>query len=594
MNPEEERTPAPVQLRIGFTPPQRSVSMELRLSGLTVVVDSDDLGLAASHLAATGIYTTLDETRGLLFPVRELMRLRELPKQAAVAGSGVMEILLILIVAPPAAETPVTVNSLADGDVIVAWTDGVLRHEATTSADVVPAMAAMSVPFVATAETWQEVLGSGVQSTVARAHVNLDRFIEISASQPQRVESSPLPGLWRIDGTHYGLPLAYAPYLSRTPGFTWDSGLPVLERPPTDLSEPGFPLSEHAKNDLRDLVNGLASDRARAVVWSPGLGRRVFCLAALQSLDAFPVLIVCAPWAVWSWQRNLELLNRDGDDAQIVTYDALGEWQGSAPASVVFDDLDHFSASDGPIGRALHRFDAVLDLYRVAVSSTLPSAPNELASYMSLLRPAEFDPTVPVALRYPGDPLRRLREHAHPYVSARTTALPGESDRFRRCSVEVLEPSDQLRDALTGSDPKSHREIVTVGTAAHFSPKIGRALELVRTSTQRRIAVVSSSDRALTLLSALLRPRSVAMLDIDDEVTDGTWMVSTKSVPLSAYDLRPMDMVVVLDWPDSLEDLDTAIGGPDEGPSRVTVLHLSGPEDAKLAIRASRGSAPSA
>ena len=573
---------SPLQLRIGFTAPTRALAMELRLTGLTVVVEADDLELAAAHLAAVGVQATRDDVRGLLFPVRELSRVVALPSQVQCRGEGPMAALLEIVDHPPAVDTPIRIDRDPTGDLLLVWTDGSVRRETVIPSSAGPAVTSLGLSHVASADVWPVLSGSLVPLPAGSARVNLDRYVEITAVSPQRVESSPLPALWRIDGTHYGLPLSYADALDKVGGFTWQSAKPVLDAPPRDLVEPGFPLSPHVAADLRTLVDGLSRDRARAIVWREGLGRRMFALAAVECLNSYPLLVVCGPWALWPWRRNLALIGRDGEDAQVVTYEELRFWRGEQPSAVIYDDLNRFCDEVATPGSPLRRFDASLDLVRIAVAPGLPEGPDAVCSFMSVLRPAEFDPSVPTALRYPGDPVRRSREHAGAYISVRSQPAHGRTS-FRRSTVELIDVPDRLRVALETAPDQG--QIISSGSADVLSPKLARAAEMVTTSKVRRIVVATSSERSARLLESLLLPLRAARLHAGQIPTDGVSIARFGGdIPLGRFHLQGVDEVIVLDWPDDSREIDLAVGGPDSGPARVVVLHLAGTIDDRAAL----------
>ena len=580
----------PVQLRIGFAGPLRPIELELRLNGFTVVVDSQDDHLASAHLAAVGVYVEQDPHRGPLFPLRELFKLVSLPQQVDVSAEGTLATFLLLMVAPPTPGTPVAVSSTGADDLRLTWTDGSVRHEAAISQSEGGALGLLGIPFIASADAWPYLVSAPLPQADATVRVNLDRFLEITARLPQQIESLPIPGLWRIDGTHYGVPMAYLDDVLALPGFRWTDVTPASDSPPRMSSETALPLSEHAASDLLDLVGGLSQDRSRAVVWELGLGRRVFALAAIEALDAFPATIVCGPWALWSWRRIIRLLGTRGEDVTVIPYQDLESWRGAPPAAVVFDDLDRFVNEKGSVWRGLRRFDAALDLYRIAVSPNLPSEPGDLMRFMSVIRPTEFDPTLPVSLRYPGDPQRRLLEHVQVYLCERTsTSTPAsESGRFRRSSVALIDPGATLLERLRDLTIDDQRSLVSSGDRFSVSPKIAKTVEMVRASSAERIGIVTSSGRTAELLELLLRPMKCERWSPGSSLNGKVTVVVAPRRVLETVDLREAQEVIIMDWPEDDRMIDAAVGAPNAGPDRVTILHLAGTVDdvdASLAAR---------
>lgn len=598
----------PVQLRLGFSSPTAPVRLLLTLHGLLIYVDSQDRDVALSYLVALGTSVELDTMGSIRIPIRDLERLTDLPPQVDVVASGFLSALWTLVSFLPAADTAVTVSADSPAMLNLSWTDGERRFDEQYPVSLAAAFAGLGVPFVAAPDVWDQILVAGrLPIQVGRARVNLDRFVEITALVPQRVEAAPLPALFRIDGAHFGIPLSHAGLIQELPGFSWDGPQPFPARPPRDITTPQLGLSEHAASDLRELVNGLAIDSARLVAWAPGLGRRIFCLAALESLAAFPALIVCGPHALWSWVRHSELLGRrwvlgesESDDASdadihIVTYDMLPRRNISSPAAIVFDDIDMGVSKYASWADSLHRFDGLLDVPRVGLLQQLPSDPQRLVEMLAALRPGEFRAETPVALRYPGDTDARLGAHAAVYLSQRTE---GSAIRFRQSSVELLDCPTEFTEAIAELRASSlvdeervaaERHIVAIGTRTHMSPKVAFALQLAQEALVNRstLLIVAGSSEAVTLLKSLLRPHSVR------EYVGGTpaaniSTVDMTRVDLAACDLRIFDEVVVLDYPRSFEELASAVGGVTEGVEKVTVLHMANTVDDRLAIVAAR------
>lgn len=593
-----------VQLRIGFSTPSAPCQIHLALSGLTCVVDCVDDDLACAYLTAAGVHVEVDPLRGPRFPVRDLPLLLDLPEQISVSATGALRSLLELCLNPPEDGTPAAVTADTPGQLNISWTDGERRFNEALPRGAAPAFVALGIPFVAAADTWELVLSASQVPVVAGfARVNLDGFVEINASSPRHVESAPLPALFRVDGTHYGLPLAHAAALDEAHGFIWEGPRPVLEHGPRELAEPAVPLSAHAQSDLRPFVEALAAERARAVVWSAGLGRRVFCLTAVESLQSMPLLVVCGAHAVWAWQRNLSLFGRtsslshDRDDVRIVTYDELARSPRiSSPATILFDDLDLY-ISDDTVMRALRRFDGLLDPLRIACTESFPEQPALQLRFMSVLRPGEFRADQPIALRYPSNPDKRLHEHVEVYTCRRSSAEVG-AEMFRRSSVELLDTPESLLTSF--EDARQHRrppddvaeELLawcSAGPPQVLSPKLARAAALARESVQARrsAVVVTRHERTASLLRGLLRPIQVSELpqgELDSS------RVAVARLDRGPVDLRSFDDVVFVDYPFSSALIEEAVGDASsgDGPSRVTVLHLRGSVDDRLAMIAAR------
>ena len=596
----------PVQLRLGFDVPRSPVRVPLTLAGLQVVVGviGADVNVVATYLGSVGIIANVSEDGPLTFQVSELRKLQTLPAQVDLVPRGELTTLWTTLVRPPRDGRPVVVSFEGEALFNISWHDGQITLNEPLPASVVPAFMALEVPFVADNDTWDELLAaSRLPILLGRARVNLDGFVEIVTTHPQRVETAPLRALFRLDETHYGVPLAYAVDVSNTPGFIWEGRRPTYDKPPTELPDLPFALSDHARDDLRGLIDRLSQRRAEAVVWGSGLGRRVFSLAAIEALDAFPLLVVTFPHAVWAWQRHLDLLGRtyslthDRADVHLVTYrDLLSRTRIPSPASVIFDDLHR--ADDEQL-ESLHRLDGLLDVYRIACSSTFPDSAYRAVALMSVLKPAEFRNNVPLPIRYPTRPEARANEHVESYLSRRNDSSTSNHG-FRRSAVELIAPTPEQNHALDTATA-SLRElsetlaeallIVSAGPSSSVSPKVSRAVELARQDHEhgRKTAIVTRHHRTAQMIRAALRPLSVVTieqgerLDLDD--LPDVVVVRTEG---RIGDLRAYDHVVVVDYLWSSLALESAVGsaGEGSGTQRVTCLHLDCPLDDRSALLA--------
>jgi hypothetical protein len=598
----------PVQLRLGFDTPRSPVRVPLTLAGLQVVagVTGSDVAVVASYLGSVGVAASVSEDVLLTFPVADLRKLLTLPAQVELVPREDLAQLWTMIARPSFDSRPVVVTYEGDERFNVSWFDGQISLNEPLPSRSTPAFMALEVPFVADSETWDELLAaSRLPVLLGRARVNLDGFVEIVTTQPQRVQTSPLRALFRLDETHYGVPLGYADDVSNTPGFIWEGRRPSYDKPPTDLPDLPFELSSHARSDLRGLVDRLSQRRAEAVVWGRGLGRRVFSLAAIEALDAFPLIVVTFPHAVWAWQRHLDLLGRtyslthDRADVHIVTYrDLLSRTRLPSPASVIFDDLHQADAEQLD---SLHRLDGLLDAYRIACSPTFPETASEAVALMSVLKPAEFRRNIPLSVRYPTRPEARAKEHVESYISRRNVNNVVDHG-FRRSSVELIPPTiaqQQALDTALGSTRELSESlaeallIVSAGPSSSISPKVSRAVEIAREDSAKglRTAIVTRHHRTAQMVRAALRPLSVASVDQGDQVDFDTGVsITVIRAENRIGDLRGFDHVVFVDYPWSSLALESAIGGAGDsrGPQRVTCLHLDCPVDDRSALLAAR------
>lgn len=623
--PMTEAAGQPLQLRIAFRAPQRPISLSLALSGLYVLVESPDGSYDEvwQYLTAAGITPVADSVRGVSFACRELPALANLPPQVRSSADEILAPLFLLATHPSAAGLPATLAVDAYGDLQLSWFDGEHNFDQRFLTPAAAALLQSDLAFVATSEAW-DILKSCSQLPVlvARAKLNLDGYVELATGKPQLLESAPperIRGLFRLDETHFGLPLAYAEDVDTNPGFVWEGHRPVPDQGPDLLPPTRISLSAHHQADLRTLVDQLAAYRAQAVVWDSGLGRRVFTLAAIDSLDAWPLLIVTPPSGVWIWQRHLDLLGKtyslthDRADVQIITYLDLARRPAlSAPQAIIFDELAGEEASS-PAGRnALHRLDGVLDAYRIAVESSWPAESGAAVRLMSVLRPGEFRDDVQLAQRYPVHTERRAAEHVSVYLSTRRlaeTTQPGED--YRRSSVMTVHASETLVKAL-GTARARHAspatathgpaallaetlEIVTAGPDQGIGPKVAQAARraLDAAAMGRRVAVVTRHRRAANLVRGACRPTHVVLFEAgtgDPAAALNDARLAVVRYDATLPDLRSFDEVVVLDYPWSFETLERAVGSAadESGPSQVTVVHMTGTVDDRLAMLAAR------
>jgi hypothetical protein len=601
---EESKSWAPMQLRIGFSAPSAPCALLLELEGLSVSVETGNLDLATSYLSSVGLTVEVDSIRGLRFPVRDIALIVELPDQVSIRAIGGLSAILEAVLYPPVNGGTVAVTMDGPRTMNLSWYDGTRRYDEPLPLECAPALIASAIPFVAASDTWDAVLtASRLPIIVGRAKVNLDGFVEILAPTPQRIEASPLSGLFRVDATHYGVALAYSDQISSSQGFIWDGPKPVGEQSPTILIEPTLKLSQHVREDLQKFVDGLTNERGRVVVWESGLGRRVFCLAGVASINAFPLLIICAPYAIWAWQRSVALFDRtismedDRHEVRIMTYEELERNpRVQSPTAIIFDDLDRSLDNNPSILDQIRRFDGLIDGVRISCSMDFPSDPESQVRILSVVRPGEFRPDVPIALRYPGDSVKRLNQHIEPYIMRRL--LLGREEVFTRSSVEVIDTPQGLNDVFTEIKlaQKSVEERVlqllaatSSGSDLIISPKISKAIEIARLSCMEglSVAVVTFNQKTVRLLKGMLRPNLVVDFYPEKQISPGITLVNDSSA-----NLRTFDEVIFIDYPWSASILEGMVGEADSlnGPKRVTQIHLAGSIDDRLAVVAGKRS----
>ena len=586
------------------------------LAGLSVLAEpsSGTFDEVWQYLSACGVALSVDDSRGISFPIWALAALIELPPQVRLRPDAVLHPLWELACYPSAEHLPATLGVAIDGSLRLSWFDGHSYHDEELETAAATALVSSEMSFVASSGAWDVLKGcSNLPVLAGRARMNLDGYVEITTAKPQLVESAPLPGLFRIDETHFGVALAFADVVADSPGFVWEGHHPHLEHGPEQLPDMGVELSSHAQDDLRAMVEQLSAHRAQAIVWDSGLGRRVFALATVEALDAWPLLIVTPPSGVWVWQRHLDLLGRshaltnDRADAHIITYRDLASRHGVTTATaIIFDDLASSEATSEAARAGLHRLDGVLDAYRIAISSSWPEDLSEAAEIMAVLRPGEFRSGVPLTLRYPPPTEMRAAEHIETYVSRRSRSDAGSSaPSFRRSSVVTVPPSDSQMAVLAEISERQTNpvatlaellEAVSAGSSHATSPKVALVVSRARDAAHSgaRVAVVTRHRRTASMVAALLRPVRVRQIDAaEGDAGVAAALLGDASVIIVRYErampnLRAFDEVIVVDYPWSMETLERAIGSSSEeqGPRVVTCLHAEGTIDDRLALLA--------
>jgi hypothetical protein len=384
--------------------------------------------------------------------------------------------------------------------------------------------------------------------------------------------------------------------LVASPGGLIVDSFEPLEVPPP--SPPALELSGHHLADLEDLVTALCAYQAQVISWDPGLGRRVFALAAIDRLDAWPALIVTSPSHLWAWQRHLDLmgrsysLNHADADAHLITYHDVLRRRNLPPApALIFDQL---SSPEAVVAYpALRRLAGLRDSFRVDVEGDWPEDIDDQLGVMEILRPVEFTTEVAMAERYPPDAYSHATEHISFYRSVRHRSDYDTDPRpFRRSSTQVVSLSPDRLIGLPAHQALSDLlEAVTAGPPHLISPKVVSAAQIARSEalSGHSCIVVTRSRKAITLLRSLLRPIPVDVAEPGAPITARRGSVTLLRFERTWPDMRSYDHAVVLDYPWSLSVLDEAVGPASApGVDKVTVVHAVGTLDDRMAILASR------
>jgi hypothetical protein len=291
-------------------------------------------------------------------------------------------------------------------------------------------------------------------------------------------------------------------------------------------------------------------------------------------------------------------LSHDRADIQLVTYADL-TWRKVAPQSVVFDAFTSNEAKDHR--ETLRALSHMRDVIRIGVDEHWPDNPLMQLAALEMVRPGEFDMSLPLPERYPVDSLVRFREHANAYLHVRTAEQTQPTPSFRRSAVRLVSPSpsqilasDRVFDRFEYRDPvevlAELLEIVTVGPPQATSPAVSAAAELMSSAaaTNRSVAVITRHRRAVSLLRSMLRPLGVSVWEPGSVVSEDARVLLVRfDADLPSF--RAFDEVIVLDYPWSLGVLDAAVGSSvDQHGPDVTVVHTSGTIADRVVLLAAR------
>jgi hypothetical protein len=603
----------PVQMRIAYGQPTSPATIDLALAGMIVLVTAgnDREDLAVAYLTAVGVTVAIDDTRGITFPALQLGKLRDLPERVTVRADEQLRPVAELLRSERPDGVPAALRLDDHGRFELSWFDGIQHHDETLDPSAAPLLLHAEIPLVSTPDAWQALTAaSHIPPSTGTARVNMDGFVEVTTTRPQLVEAAPVRAMFRVDERTFGVPMPYVADLDRIHGFTWDGPRPTVERASSTLPALQIPLSRHHRTDLRQLIDDLTSWRAQIIWWDSGLGRRVLALAALEALEAWPALVVAGPANVWAWTRHCDLIGRSfamthqDADVHLITYrDLAGRRDLRAPGAIILDDVFSDEVSAAPVRAGLRRL-AALDAVRVAVTSDWPDDRTEVLDVMSLLRPGEFRSGVPIGRRYPGDATQAFDQHVDAYLSRRSGRDDNDPTRFRRSTVVKVEASVAQVAAQSGvyssagtQDPRAQLarllEIASAGPPSALSPKVAATIDRARRAVDagRRVAIATRHRRVATMLTASLR----SMSGVTVTQTDAAAGAPDSDVVVVRFDdvlpdLRSYDVVVLVDYPWSMDEIDNAVGAASDssGVDVVLVVHAAGTVDDRLALLAAR------
>lgn len=597
-----------MQLRLGFSAPTQPVTLKLHAAGLRVMVECVDglLNDARHYLANAGIRVENYQS-ALMFPAAELKLLARLPEHAIVIADPIIHPILEWVENPPDHPNVAELDIMEDQNLKLSWTTSGQQYFTELPAASTPVFVTADIPFFAEHDVFAKLQSlCNLPLLAGRAKVNRSGYVEIETSKPQLVEASNLRGVFRISDTQYGIPLPYLGDLQNTTGFAWEGAVPQLEVPDYEVELPGADFSQHTIQDAAKLAAALAAYRSQMVAWDPGLGRRVFVLAALASLDAWPIVVICQPHRVMQWWRHASLfqktasVNQNTGDIRIVTYDQFPTHKHLlfSAQSLIFDDITSPAAAAGDVAQAANGVGGLLDCYLVGLTDELPKDPKELYQAMSRLRPDEFNPTIPLFERYGVNLRSRIFEHAQAYVSQRHKTDPGLDPNvgmFSHTQVKLVEHPDTLKQKLQELCENNLNlkqfalqaaHMASFGSRFQLSPKISVATQMASTAIDegKRVAIVSKYEQTIKLLYGLLRGFNPLLLNNSNPQELTTHRLSLIQGFQTINDLTWFDEVILVDYPDSFHRTDQLLGTDHaQAPLRITTLHLQDSIDDQLA-----------
>ena len=461
---------------------------------------------------------------------------------------------------------------VVSGDLRLSWKSGSWSFDEVLDTNAVSALLASNLPFAASDHAWDFLSRfSNLPVAVATARKSPYGFYVLQSSKPQLLAAAPLPGLFRINQTTFGLSNAYERELLEAHGITVE---PALSLSPPEIDNHALAgLSDSSHATALDVLEGLQK-RSGVVLVSPhGASRRVSTLAALAALGATPVLVVAPPWGLWAYQRAASFLDIK-DSIHVVTPTHLASMVTPPEfGSMIIDDPLSGQTS---YNEAIARLDSI-DTYKVAVCSSWPVSEQDQLFLLARVRPQEFDDKVPIAVRYPSMPHERFTEHLRPFVR-RSVSASGSSS----LTVEVLDLSLDIVDFLASNklDPLEVSLVVSFGTPNRTSPKFASTISHINRCRQdkKRVVVLSIHEKFLDSVSKLMSPNKPIPLDASMD-SDGLSLCLLSELP----DLSGFDEVILVEWPNSISDLEAALAPPSYTSSKVTVLHMRGSIDDLLA-----------
>lgn len=602
-----------IQPKLSFGGSSEDIVVSLHLVGLTVQLDvwGNQFNVAWGILRKLGLSIRVDKDRTLKFPVRNLDKLKDAPPELRLLGQGDLKPLIYLLQNPPK-EGSVAGVVLGPEGLLLTWKTAVKDETFSLTKEGVAAILSSSIAVLLSPEAWGVLGGENSMrnTTCGIIEENEDGFFEISTTKPQLVESLPIPGMFKLREGLYGVSKRYYNVLQNVNGLQWKNKRIEHDTFRGSLPELSFDVHPHTSTEALALADDTSKYKGTLLSWPTESGRRLVGLLVAEILEGGPLLIICPPHSIWTWQRHLDMLGKSYSlvnnkaDVRIVTYDMIRNKSISliSPGTIIFDSIVNAISKDKELRQQVKKLNILRDTYRIGLSSTECENPQELCNVLSVIRPVEFASEEEVSWRqyYGNLSDQRVQEHTNAYVFTKGVVEP-EDLTYRRSQVRAVNLVKEQHDALEGllyegGNPlevlAGALEIITVGTGKDVSPKLTTAVNLARQKAGegQRVAIITSQKRAIMMLRALLSPLRVQVISShNDEVQEETQAVIVHSYN-NLIDLRSFDTVLVIDYPFNTDVLERFIGGAWDtiGSKVVTLIHGKCDIENRLSILSAR------
>jgi hypothetical protein len=598
------------QLRLNFLISEIKLRAKLILKGLIVTIESDEIESLEQYLSNQQFSLNFSFEGKRSFTVSKFKHFLRAANQVELVLSDELKILARLIEYKSEKKSPVYLTLDSPLDLNINFSHKGILWNDHLPLDLLPAFMSLEIPYRASMELLEVIRNYNTYPyTIGRAYRDMDDYLRIDTISPQFLEEARLPGLFKVGELSYGIALSYQDELESVKGIIVEyKDFKITNEEKIKLP---YELSEHSSNRLKEFEEKLLVNKSQVVVWGKGLGRRVFCLAVMESLENYPLLIVSQASGVWAWKRHISMIGRSGSltssdfDIQIVTYDDIKRGVAiNSPRAIIYDDVEKV-IKDKELLKALRIMDGVMDAYRIGCCNGFPTDSQDQNNVMSLIKPFEFSNEVAIIDRYPLNSELAFKQHIQPYILKSENGLSSKSAKtFKKSIVEVVEYDDiflkKIDKMLENSDISFDllsrlMECISAGTDEEISPKIVKVLEIIR---KEEISATSSTiictrfERTQRVLGMLLSSLSPEMLSMENFGSRKNNKIAIIKFDEILPELHGYDNVIIVDYPWSFSVIEKAVGAADnkKGCLNVSIIHLKNSIDDRLAIFAARRS----